>query len=154
MIYYKDTNTTTSPTIPNVINPTQDTILANGWKIYIDVQPTYDPLAQKVLKTDVVINGDEAVQQYIVIDLTPEEIRELTVPMSITNGQGKMQLLRLGLYEQVEALIMQSGTQEKIYWNDWDNWRRDSPIIQRLAPTVGMTDEDLDQFFIEAAKLV
>jgi hypothetical protein len=78
----------------------------------------------------------------------------MTVPMSITNGQGKMQLLRLGLYEQVEALIMQSGTQEKIYWNDWDNWRRDSPIIQRLAPTVGMTDEDLDQFFIEAAKLV
>ena len=154
MTYYKDNNTTTNPIIPNVINPTQEKILANGWKIYIDVQPTYDPLAQRIERTDVTIQGDEAIQNYTVIDLTPEEIRALTVPQEITNGQGKLQLLRLGLFSQVEALILASGDEEKIYWNDWPTWRRDSPIIMRLAPTVGMTDEDVDAFFIEAGKLV
>jgi hypothetical protein len=85
----------------------------------------------------------------------PREPDDTFVPPLITNGQGKLQLLRLGLYEQVEALINQSGNEEKIYWNYWDTWRRDSVIINRLAPIIWTenTQEELDLFFIEAAKL-
>jgi hypothetical protein len=154
--YYKQNNITTKPVIPNVINPTQGTILDNGWYIYIDTAPSYDVDTQKILKTDVVIDGQEAVQQYVIIDLTPEEIRERTVPATITNGQGKLQLYALGIYEQVEAMILMAGNEEKIYWNDWDTWRRDSPIINRLAPMIWPDDTEqlLDQFFIEASKIV
>jgi hypothetical protein len=153
--YYKQNTITTKPTIPNVINPTQGTILDNGWYIYIDTPPSYDADTQKILKTDVVIDGEEALQQYVIIDLTPEEIRERTVPATITNGQGKLQLYALGIYEQVEAMILQAGNEEKIYWNDWDTWRRDSPIINRLAPMIWPNDTEqlLDQFFIEASKI-
>jgi hypothetical protein len=61
----------------------------------------------------------------------------------------------LGIYEQVEAMILMAGNEEKIYWNDWDTWRRDSPIINRLAPMIWPNDTEqlLDQFFIEASKI-
>jgi hypothetical protein len=51
----------------------------------------------------------DGVVQYAIVALTPEEIREMTVPATITNGQGKLQLLALGIYNQVEAMIMQAG---------------------------------------------
>jgi len=55
----------------------------------------------------------------------------------------------------VEAMILQAGNEERIYWNDWDNWRRDSPIINRLAPMIWQenTEQMLDEFFIEASKI-
>jgi hypothetical protein len=149
--YYKDGTITTRPTIPNVVNPSHETILADGWFEYIDNPPSYDSNTQRIQKTEVI----EGVVQYEVIDLTAEEIRERTVPQTITNGQGKLQLLALGIYTQVEAMIEQSGDAEKIYWNDWETWRRDSAIINRLAPIIWEenTDELLDQFFIEASKI-
>jgi hypothetical protein len=151
MRYYKDGVISTNPQIPNVVNPSHETILANGWYVYIDNPPAYDDSIERIERAGVI----EGVVQYEVIALTPEEIRERTVPATITNGQGKLQLLALGIYAQVEAMIEQSGDAEKIYWNDWDTWRRDSAIINRLAPIIWEenTDELLDQFFIEAAKI-
>lgn len=156
MIYFKENITTTNPIIPNVINPTKETIIENGWKIYIDNTPEYNSLSQRVEKTEVIIEGDKAIQLYNIIELTPEEIRILTVPSTITNGQGKLQLLALGIYTQVESMILQASNEEKIYWNDWDTWRRDSPIINKLAPMIWQenTDQLLDEFFIEAAKII
>jgi hypothetical protein len=152
MRYYKNGNITSTPQIQGVILPSHETILANGWYVYIDNPPSYDSNTQRLQKKEVI----EGVVQYEVIDLTPEEIRERTVPQTITNGQGKLQLLALGIFNQVEAMIMQAGDAERIYWNDWDTWRRDSPIINRLAPMIWETDTDLqlDNFFIEASKIV
>jgi hypothetical protein len=151
MRYYKNGNITTSPTIPDVIAPSHETILANGWFVYIDNPPAYDSQTERLQRTGVV----DGVVQYAIVALTPEEIREMTVPATITNGQGKLQLLALGIYNQVEAMIMQAGDEEKIYWSDWDTWRRDSPIINRLAPLIWQEDTEtqLDNFFIEAAKI-
>ena len=77
------------------------------------------------------------------------------VPSSITQLQGKLQLDILGLYSHVEAMIEQSGTQAKIYWNTAVNWERSSPILNRLAPLIWPTDTEnkLDEFFINASKL-
>jgi hypothetical protein len=86
----------------------------------------------------------------------PREPDDTVVPPIIKQGQGKLQLAGLGLYEMVEAMISQAGIEEKIYWSDWDTWRRDSPIINRLAPMIWEEDTDaqLDMFFIEATKIV
>ncbi len=153
--YYKNGQFSITPIIPNVINPTQETILANGWYIYIDNPPTYNPDEYRIEKTDIVIQGSDAIQEYVIIALTPEEIRERTVPQSITQLQGKLQLDLMGLYESVESMIEQSGTQAKIYWNTAANWDRNSPILNRLAPMIWPTDTDsqLDQFFKDASKL-
>jgi hypothetical protein len=55
----------------------------------------------------------------------------------------------------VEAMIAQSGSQAKIYWNTAANWERDSPILNNLAPIIWPEDTNakLDQFFIQASKL-
>jgi hypothetical protein len=150
-LYYKNGTITDKPTIPNVINPSQQAILDAGWFIYIDNPPQYDPMTEKLVRSGVI----DGVVQYAIVALTPEEIRAMTVPATITNGQGKLQLLALGIYNQVEAMIMQAGDEEKIYWSDWDTWRRDSPIINRLAPLIWQEDTEtqLDNFFIEAAKI-
>jgi len=151
MIYYKNNTLTATPTIPNILNPTQEQILADGWFIYIDNPPPYDPMTQKLVRTEVI----DGVQGYEVVELTPEEIREMTVPKSITQLQGKLQLDIMGLYLQVEAMIEQSGSQAKIYWNTAANWERDSPILNNLAPLLWPVDtqDNLDEFFKEAIKL-
>jgi hypothetical protein len=76
-------------------------------------------------------------------------------PFIISQLQGKLMLDLMGLYGQVEEMINQSGTQEKIYWNTAQNWERTSPILNRLAPMIWTqnTDQMLDEFFIEASKL-
>ena len=151
MTYWKNNIITATPTIPNILNPTQEQILADGWYIYIDNLPPYDPLTQKLVRTEVI----DGVQGYEVVELTPEEIRELTVPKSITQLQGKLQLDIMGLYLTVEEMINQSGSQAKIYWNTAANWDRDSPILNRLAPMIWPEDtqDNLDEFFKQAIKL-
>jgi hypothetical protein len=97
----------------------------------------------------------EYVDACVALGIEPTEEVVIEVPQSITNGQGKLQLFALGIYDQVEAMILQAGNEERIYWNDWDNWRRDSPIINRLAPMIWQenTEQMLDEFFIEASKI-
>lgn len=90
---------------------------------------------------------------YKIIKLSKEEIRQREVPYSISTLQGKLMLLNMDMLETVERMIENAGNEEKIYWNFAANWERDSPIINRLAPLVGMDDEMLDIFFIEASKL-
>jgi hypothetical protein len=75
------------------------------------------------------------------------------VPAIISTLQGKLQLLKLGLIDTIEAIIKQSGQAENIYWKDSSTWERSSPILNRLAPVIGMSQEGLDQFFIDASKL-
>jgi hypothetical protein len=151
MIYWKNNTLTASPMIANILNPTQDQILDAGWYVYIDNPPAYDQATQKLIKTEVI----DGVQGYEVVELTPEEIRDMTVPKLISQLQGKLQLDLMELYLTVEAMIAQSGSQAKIYWNTAANWERDSPILNNLAPIIWPedTDEKLDQFFIEASKL-
>ena len=149
--YYKNNTITSTPIIPNILNPTQEQILDAGWYVYIDTPPSYDQSTQKLIKTEVI----DGVQGYEVVELTPEEIREMTVPKLISQLQGKLQLDLMELYLTVEQMIAQSGSQAKIYWNTAANWERDSPILNNLAPIIWPedTDEKLDQFFIEASKL-
>jgi hypothetical protein len=151
MIYWKNNTLTASPMIANILNPTQEQILADGWYVYIDTPPSYDQSTQKLIKTEVI----DGVQGYEVVELTPEEIREMTVPKLISQLQGKLQLDLMELYLTVEQMIAQSGSQAKIYWNTAANWDRDSPILNNLAPIIWPedTDEKLDQFFIDASKL-
>ena len=75
------------------------------------------------------------------------------VPYTISQLQGKLQLAIMGKLEQIEAMVDEAGIPTKIYWNTANNWERDSHILNRLAPEIGMSQEDLDNFFIEASKL-
>jgi hypothetical protein len=75
------------------------------------------------------------------------------VPLVISTLQGKLLLVQMGLLDMLEDMINQAGQPEKIYWEYATTWERASPILNRLAPMIGMSQEDLDQFFINASKL-
>jgi len=153
MTYYKQGVITSTPFIESVINPTQGKILENGWLIYIDIRPEYNSETQKIESIGITESNDTATVEYHVIDLTEDELRDKNVPHTITTLQGKLLLIKMGLLDTLEAIIQTAGQPEKVYWEYSATWERASPILNRLAPMIGMSQSDLDQFFISASKL-
>lgn len=117
-------------------------------KILIDNQFVPD-LPEGSVYTSCYLNADG--ETYTVEGLTMWG----NAPYTITQLQGMLQLDRLGLLEQVEVMIEQSGTPAKIYWKTAQTWERTSPILIKLAPMIWPenTDDNLDRFFIEAKKM-
>ena len=57
MKYYKNGNIVNSPSIPNVSNPSHETILNNGWKECVEERPYYDTQDQKLIVDRIDTNG-------------------------------------------------------------------------------------------------
>lgn len=102
------------------------------------------------------INGTQEI-----VPLTEEEIFELqtrpqpdpVVPFSITPRQARLLLLQQNLLADVETLIAQQDEATKITWQYALEFRRDDPLLNQLAQNLNLTQEQLDQFFIEASAL-
>lgn len=98
------------------------------------------------------------------IDWTPEQIAARqariaamqptpSVPKSITPRQCRLLLLQQGLMPQIEAMIAQSTDDVKITWEYALEFRRDDPLLNQLGVNLGLTNEQIDQFFIAASAL-
>ena len=76
------------------------------------------------------------------------------VPFSITPAQGRMMLLQMGLLSQVRLLI-ESSTNEAllIFWEYALSWERDSIHVQTMATMMDISEEQTDDFFIQASKI-
>lgn len=81
------------------------------------------------------------------------------VPYTITVRQGQQMLQQLGKLGQVQSTIdaiADSSQRElvQIFWDKSNTFERDNPYLNQLASDgLGMTQEELDNYFIEAAKL-
>lgn len=87
------------------------------------------------------------------------EVVPKVVPQSISRAQGKAALLSFGFLDDVESYIeaMPEGTDKRlalIAFNETNEWQRESPFLQQMASTVGLTQEQLDDLFIFAAKVL
>jgi hypothetical protein len=150
MRYYQEGQILLNPEVPNVINPTHEQIVESGWFEYIDNEPKIDYLLSRVVKTEV-ING---VQNYEIVALTDLEIRNSSVPFSITPAQGRMMLLQMGLLSTVKASIEYSNNEAlTIFWEYALSWDRDNIHIAAMAGMLEMTEDQTDNFFIEAKKI-
>lgn len=74
------------------------------------------------------------------------------VPQSITPLQAKLQLLKLGLLDEVEALVTGDRTTQ-LYWEYASIIERDNAVLLSMATQLGLTSEQVDDMFIEASKL-
>jgi len=149
MRYYKEGQILLNPTVPNVINPSHEQILESGWFEYIDKDPEFDYKLSRVLKTEVI----KGVQNYEIVALTALEIRNSSVPFSITPAQGRMMLLQLGLLTRVKEAVKNSTDEALIiFWEYALSWDRDNIHIAAMAAMLEMTEEQTDDFFIEANK--
>ena len=86
------------------------------------------------------------VQQW---ELKPIEIQ---IPRSITPLQAKLQLFKLGLLDEVDTMVA-LDKKVQLYWEYALTIERSNDILLSMAAQLGLTEEQLDEMFIEASKL-
>jgi hypothetical protein len=72
---------------------------------------------------------------------------------SITPRQIRLQLSAIGMRQAVEDYVAASSLDIKDWWEFSTYIERTSPLLINAATQLGMTSEQLDQFFIDASKL-
>lgn len=79
------------------------------------------------------------------------------IPQTVTMRQARLALLEAGLLAAVNSTIQemqgQSGEAARIEWEFSSEVYRSRPLVQSLAPVLGMTDSQLDQLFVAASQL-
>lgn len=95
--------------------------------------------------------------------LSKEEVEELLnismyIPQTITVRQAREQLIRIGLLSKVQSEIDKiiDITQREIVQNYWEysmDFKRDNDVLISLAYSLGLSDADIDNLFIEASNL-
>lgn len=122
------TNSTNSELLENIPTP-PDTFLGRAY--------IYD--------TEWHIIDQEAINAFKLINRPP-------VPQVITPRQFRLQLLALNLLDEVEAMAsVDKATQ---IWFEYSlDFQRNHEMLLASASALGMSDEDMDTFFIEASKL-
>jgi hypothetical protein len=105
----------------------------------------------------------------IVRDMRPDEIEEwesrqvkgadsVTVPQTLTNGQAREALLNAGLLHEIApaiASIPDAAVRERveIAWEYRPTVERNSPFVAYVAQVIPLTEAQVDQLFIDGAKL-
>ena len=74
------------------------------------------------------------------------------VPIKITRLQAKLQLLEIGLLDEVEDLVAQDR-KVQLYWKEADYFYRTDEILLNMVTVLKLTDAQVDDLFIEASKL-
>jgi hypothetical protein len=72
---------------------------------------------------------------------------------SITPRQIRLQLSAIGMRQVVEDYVATSSLDIKDWWEFSTFFERDNALLVEVATKLGMTSEQLDQFFAEASKL-
>lgn len=81
----------------------------------------------------------------------PEPIPE-PIPKVISMRQARLQLLEVGLLDDVEALVSRDRKWQ-IEWEYATEVERISPLIESVKATMSLTDEQIDDMFLSASKL-
>lgn len=78
------------------------------------------------------------------------------VPESITRGQAKIALHAAGLLSSIEAMIAAPDTPMaiKIAWAEEPRFYRESNAINSLGAAAGLSSEQLDNLFRQAAAII
>lgn len=77
------------------------------------------------------------------------------VPQRVTNFQARAVMIGIGVFAQVNALVaaMGSDTVEYQAWEYANHVYRNSPLVNAIAAQLGMTSEDMDNLFVQAAAI-
>jgi hypothetical protein len=121
---------------------------ADGWRDY--VAPVYDSATHKL--SELIYDEEKDVVTRKVVKKTAEELeaeRQAMIPFTITPTQGRIRLKQMNLLEQVVLLVKNSADEElQIYWEYALSWDRDNTFVRQMAFELGMTEDDLDNFYL------
>ncbi len=82
-----------------------------------------------------------------------EARRKAKVPKSVSMRQAELALLAAGLLDNIEALVATLPRTAQIEWRRAKDVERTHGLIAVVQAQTGMTDEQVDNLFIEAGKL-
>ena len=82
--------------------------------------------------------------------IEPEPI--IIVPQVITMRQARLQLLEVGLLDNVEAIVA-LDRKSQIEWEYASEVYKQSPLIESVKGALNLTDKQIDEMFVEASKL-
>lgn len=123
---------------------------------YGEIPMTLNLVDTEDLHTFVDEDGNETpLEEYCkTLEIAPYVEPEIIVfvPQSVTMRQARLQLLEVGLLDEVEAFVSQNRKWQ-IEWEYANEVYRDSPLISALKSLLNLTDEQIDTIFIEASKL-
>ena len=74
------------------------------------------------------------------------------IPQVITMRQARLQLLEVGLLDDVEALVA-LDRKSQIEWEYASEVYKESPLIESVKGALSLTDTQIDNMFVEASKL-
>lgn len=75
------------------------------------------------------------------------------VPQSVTRFRALAALHAAGLLAQVEAVVSTLDPLAQLAWDEAATYRRDSPILLAVARQIGLTGQQVDDLFRQAAAL-
>ena len=117
--------------------------------------PQYDKTTQMCVELQPTLVNGTYFRVYSIVDKAETQIaneRKASVPSQITPRQCRLQLLSLGLLDDVETLCV-SDRAMSIWFEYSLDFQRSHEMIIAMATQLGMSEEDMDNFFIEASKL-
>ena len=82
--------------------------------------------------------------------IEPEPI--IIIPQIITMRQARLQLLEVGLLDDVEAFVA-LDRKSQIEWEYASEVYKQSPLIESVKGALNLTDTQIDEMFVEASKL-
>ena len=132
-----------------------------AWWPEVDQSPPlqeYERYGEETLTIDAI--NKQVIVTRAVIPWTTEEIEadklakyKASIPASITPRQIRLQLSAIGLRQAVEDYVANASLEIKDWWEFSLAYERNAPLLVEAATALGMTSEQLDQFFVEANKL-
>jgi len=80
------------------------------------------------------------------------------VPQQVTRAQGKAALITAGLWSAVESYVdaIADPTEKAlalVALNDTTHWNRTSPFLNDAAAALGLTEQQMDDLFTQAATI-
>lgn len=80
------------------------------------------------------------------------------IPRQVTRAQGKAALIQAGIWPSVLSFIdtIEDETEKALALvaiNDTTHWQRSSPFLNQAAWALGVSQEQLDDLFLEASKI-
>lgn len=76
------------------------------------------------------------------------------IPTSVSPYQARVALHNAELLSAVEATISKAPVPAQIAWEYATVFDRHSPFIEALAPLLGLTEQQIDELFVAASKVV
>jgi hypothetical protein len=124
------------------------------FRLQLVTPPAFDAGTQIRSDDDALLVNGVWTQNWAVTDLAGDELasaQQALVPNSVTRHQAMVLLHRLGLRENIKSFLNSPGNEEaKIAWEEASEFRRDSDFIALVAEELSLTDEQVDNMFLQA----